>query len=119
LDLDRVVPDNPVSVSFGAHITVANTLALPPAKTTRDTPDPAGGHIKHAPQSGEPTGELHERAQLIVKKVAPEFNYHQLKDGIVFALQQCLERGVTTVHDIVPYVEPVRAYSEIHKEGNI
>src|SRR5882672_12888928 len=118
-DLDRAVPDNPVSISFGAHITVANTLALAAAKITRDTPDPAGGHIKHDPQSGEPTGELHERAQLIVKKVAPEFNYLQLKDGIVFALQQCLERGVTTVHDIVRYAEPVRAYQEIYKEGNM
>ena len=118
-DLDRAVPDNPVSVSFGAHITVANTLALAAAKITRDTPDPAGGHIKHDPQSGEPTGELHERAQLIVKKVAPEFNYLQLKDGIVFALQQCLERGVTTVHDIVRYAEPVRAYQEIYKEGKM
>jgi predicted amidohydrolase YtcJ len=118
-DLDRAVPDNPVSVSFGAHITVANTLALAAAKITRDTPDPAGGHIKHDPQSGEPTGELHERAQLIVKKVAPEFNYLQLKDGIVFALQQCLERGVTTVHDIVRYAEPVRAYQELYKEGNM
>jgi predicted amidohydrolase YtcJ len=118
-DLDRAVPDNPVSISFGAHITVANTLALAAAKITRDTPDPAGGHIKHAPQSGEPTGELHERAQLIVKKVAPEFNYLQLKDGIVFALQQCLERGVTTVHDIVRYAEPVRAYQEIYKEGRM
>jgi predicted amidohydrolase YtcJ len=118
-DLDRAVPENPVSVSFGAHITVANTLALAAAKITRDTPDPAGGHIKHDPQSGEPTGELHERAQLIVKKVAPEFNYLQLKDGIVFALQQCLERGVTTVHDIVRYAEPVRAYQEIYKEGNM
>jgi predicted amidohydrolase YtcJ len=118
-DLDRAVPDNPVSVSFGAHITVANTLALAAAKITRDTPDPAGGHIKHDPQTGEPTGELHERAQLIVKKVAPEFNYLQLKDGIVFALQQCLERGVTTVHDIVRYAEPVRAYQEIYKEGNM
>src|SRR5215475_5410602 len=118
-DLDRAVPDNPVSVSFGAHITVANTLALAAAKITRDTPDPAGGHIKHDPQSGEPTGELHERAQLIVKKVAPEFNYLQLKDGIVFALQQCLERGVTTVHDIVRYAEPVRAYQEVYKEGRM
>ena len=41
--------------------------------------------------------------RLILKKVAPEFNYLQLKDGIVFALNQCLERGVTTVHDIVRY----------------
>jgi predicted amidohydrolase YtcJ len=113
------VPDHPVSISFGAHITVGNSLALTAAKITRDTPDPAGGHIKHDPDTGEPTGELHERAQLILKKVAPEFNYLQLKDGIVFALKQCLERGVTTVHDIVRYAEPVRAYQEIYKEGRM
>ena len=118
-DLDGAIPDHPVSISFGAHITVGNTLALAAAKITRDTPDPAGGHIKHDPDTGEPTGELHERAQLILKKVAPEFNYLQLKDGIVFALQQCLERGVTTVHDIVRYAEPVRAYQEIYKEGRM
>jgi hypothetical protein len=118
-DLDGAVPDHPVSISFGAHITVGNTLALAAAKITRDTPDPAGGHIKHDPDTGEPTGELHERAQLILKKVAPEFNYLQLKDGIVFALQQCLERGVTTVHDIVRYADPVRAYQEIYKEGRM
>ncbi|HEX5020102.1 MAG TPA: amidohydrolase family protein, partial [Candidatus Binatia bacterium] len=70
-DLDRAVPDHPVSISFGAHITIGNTLALAAAKITRDTPDPAGGHIRHDPQTGEPTGELHERAQLILKKVAP------------------------------------------------
>ena len=118
-DLDSVCPDNPVSISFGAHVTIANSLALTTAKITRDTPHPAGGHIKHDAQTGEPTGELHERAQLIVKKVAPEFNYLQLKDGIVFALNQCLERGVTTVHDIVRYAEPVRAYQEIYKEGRM
>jgi predicted amidohydrolase YtcJ len=118
-DLDRAAPDHPVSISFGAHITIANSLALGAAKITRDTPDPAGGHIKRDPQTGEPTGELHERAQLIVKKVAPEFNYLQLKDGIVFALDQCLRRGVTTVHDIVRYAEPVRAYQELYQEGRL
>jgi hypothetical protein len=118
-DLDSVVPENPVSISFGAHITIGNSKALEAAKITSSTPDPAGGHIRKDPQSGEPTGELHERAQLILKKVAPEFNYLQLKDGIVFALNQCLERGVTTVHDIVRYAEPVRAYQEIYKEGRM
>jgi len=118
-DLDGVVPDNPVSISFGAHITIGNSRALGAAKITRDSPDPAGGHIKKDPQTGEPTGELHERAQLILRKVAPEFNYLQLKDGIVFALNQCLERGVTTVHDIVRYAEPVRAYQEIYQEGRM
>ncbi len=118
-DLDRAVPDHPVSISFGAHVTIGNSLALAAAKITRATPDPAGGHIHHDPQTGEPTGELHERAQLILRKVAPEFNYLQLKDGIVFALDQCLQRGVTTVHDIVRYAEPVRAYQEIYKEGRM
>jgi predicted amidohydrolase YtcJ len=118
-DLDRAVPSHPVSISFGAHVTIGNSLALAAAKITRDTPDPAGGNIRHDPQTGEPTGELHERAQLIMRKVAPEFNYLQLKDGIVFALHQCLQRGVTTVHDIVRYAEPVRAYQEIYKEGRM
>ncbi|HWO43320.1 MAG TPA: amidohydrolase [Candidatus Eisenbacteria bacterium] len=118
-DLDRAVPDHCVAISFGAHITVANSKALAAANITRDTADPPGGAIHRDPQSGEPSGELHERAQLILKKVAPDFNYLQLKDGIVFALNQCLERGVTTVHDIVRSGEPVRAYQEIHREGRL
>jgi predicted amidohydrolase YtcJ len=40
-DLDRAIPDHLVSISFGAHITVANGKALAAAKITRDTPDPA------------------------------------------------------------------------------
>ncbi len=118
-DLDRVLPDYPVSISFGAHITVGNSKALALAGITRETPDPPGGAIRHDPQSREPTGELHERAQLILKKVTPEFNYLQLKDGILFALSQCLERGVTTIHDIVRSGEPVRAYQELFREGKL
>jgi predicted amidohydrolase YtcJ len=118
-DLDRACPDHLVSISFGAHITIGNSKALAAANIDRDTPDPAGGHIKRDPQTGEPTGELHERAQLILRKAAPAFNYLQLKDGIVFALNQCLERGVTTVHDIVRSGEPVRAYQEIAAEGRL
>ncbi len=118
-DLDRAIPDHPVSISFGAHITIANTLALKLAKITKDSADPAGGAIRKDPQTGEPTGELHERAQLLLRKAAPVFSYLQLKDGIVYALNQCLERGVTTVHDIVRSGEPVRAYQEIFKEGKL
>ncbi len=118
-DLDRACPNQLVSISFGAHITVANTKALAAAAITRETTDPAGGAIRRDPQTGELTGELHERAQLILRKAAPEFSYLQLKDGIVFALNQCLERGVTTVHDIVRSGEPVRAYQEIFREGRL
>lgn len=118
-DLDRAVPDHPVSIAFGAHITIANSKALALAGIGRDSSDPAGGAIRRDPRSGEPTGELHERAQLILKKVAPEFNYLELKEGIVFALNQCLERGVTTIHDIVRSGEPIRAYQELLREGRL
>jgi predicted amidohydrolase YtcJ len=118
-DLDRACSDHLVSISFGAHVTIGNSRALELAKITRETPDPAGGMIHKDPQTGEPTGELHERAQLILRKVTPTFDYVQLKDGIVFALNQCLERGVTTVHDIVRSGEPVRAYQEVAREGRL
>jgi predicted amidohydrolase YtcJ len=118
-DLDGVLPDHPVSIAFGAHITIANSRALELAGIRRDTPDPAGGSITRDPQSGEPTGELHERAQLILKKVMPSYDYLQLKGGIVFALNQCLERGVTTIHDIVRSGEPIRAYQELQQEGHL
>src|SRR5258707_14437917 len=74
-DLNRAVPDNPVSISFGAHITVANNLTLAAVKINRDTPHPGGGDIKHDSQTGAPTGEVHDGVQLMVKKFAPAFNY--------------------------------------------
>ena len=50
-DLDRVVPDHPVSISFGAHITIGNSKALSLAGITRDSADPAGGAEIHKPES--------------------------------------------------------------------
>lgn len=118
-DLDEVVPDHPASVSFGAHITVANSKALAAAQISKDTPDPAGGAIERDPNTGEPTGILKERAQHIVSGVIPEFDATQRKLGIAYAVQQCLERGVTTIHDIVKDGAPIRAYQSLLAEGGL
>ena len=118
-ELDRVVPDHPVSISFGAHITVGNTQALELAGINTDTPDPAGGAIQHYPESREPTGQLKERAQLILRKVMPRYDSAQLKSGIAYAVAKCLERGVTTIHDVVKDGAPVRAYQELEREGEL
>lgn len=118
-DLDRVVPDHLVSISFGAHITVGNTKALELAKIDSRTPDPAGGHIRHYPETREPTGLLKERAQLILRKVTPRFNAEELKSGIVYAVNHCLQRGVTTIHDVVKDGASVRAYQELVREGSL
>ena len=118
-DLDAAVPEHPVSISFGAHVTVANSPALQLAGIDRDRQDPAGGTIERDPDTGEPTGILHERAQLIVSGITPDFDATQRKLGIAYAVQQCLERGVTTIHDIVKDPSAVRAYQELKAEGGL
>ncbi len=56
-ELDAVAPQNPAYISFGAHVSIANTLALQEQGITRDTPSPQGGTIVKEPLTGEPTGE--------------------------------------------------------------
>ena len=40
-----------------------------------------------------------------------------MKEGIKYGAKKCLERGMTTVHDIVQSPEEVRAYQEVYAEG--
>jgi predicted amidohydrolase YtcJ len=58
-DMDMATTDHPAFISFGAHITVVNSLGLQVAGITSDTPDPIAGIIVKD-DSGEPTGLLRE-----------------------------------------------------------
>ena len=51
-ELDAAAPDHPTYVTFGAHSTVANTLALRLKGVTRDTPSPQGGTVVMDPEMG-------------------------------------------------------------------
>src|SRR6202012_4842289 len=101
----------------GAHITVANSKALEIAGVTKETQPPGGGAIEIDPDTGELTGKLVERAQYLVRNAMPAYSYEQMKKGIVYATQQALRRGITTIHDIVTNAETVRAYQELVLEG--
>lgn len=62
-DLDAASTEHPISISHtSGHQSVANSLALSLAGITRETADPAGGHIVKD-ENGEPTGRLQESAQ--------------------------------------------------------
>jgi len=138
-DLDKATVDHPAYISFGAHITIANSLGLKVANVTKDTPNPIAGIIfKDA--SGEPTGLLREKAQNLVTNLASpggkeliedainrsvtipsimSYDLEDLKVGVKSAAQKCLERGVTTVHDIVTSADEIRAYQEVLEEGDL
>ena len=117
-DLDEAAPDHPVSINFGAHITIANTRALELAGIDAATPAPAGGAIEFA-ENGEPTGKLVERAQYLVRNVVPKYSYEQMKEGVLFAADRCLSRGITNIHDIVTNDASIRAYQELVDEGTL
>jgi predicted amidohydrolase YtcJ len=62
-DLDAIVPDRPVFlINKDLHGAWVNSLALERAGITKDTPDPSDGRIERDPDTGEPTGMLHEGA---------------------------------------------------------
>ena len=111
-ELDVAAPNNPVSINFGAHITIVNSKALEIAGISKNTAPPAGGAIEHD-ESGELSGKLVERAQYLVRNVIPEYSYEEMKQGILFASERCLARGITNIHDIVTNNESIRAYQEL------
>ena len=118
-ELDSAAPDHPVSIGFGAHVTIANSRALELAHVTPETRPPGGGAIEVDPATGKLTGKLVERAQYLVRNVIPAYTYEQMKDGIVFATKRALRRGVTTIHDIVTNNETIRGYQELMLEGRL
>lgn len=66
-DLDAASTDHPILVTHSSgHQSVVNSLALSLGNITRDTPDPAGGHIVKDDQ-GEPTGRLQESARRLLQ----------------------------------------------------
>ncbi len=118
-DLDPALPDHPAYVSFGAHVTQANSLALAARGITRETPDPPGGTIEHDRATREPTGILLERAQYLLKDRQPAIDQAELEDNIVMLLEACRRRGATTIHDIVAGPREVLAYINLANQGRL
>ena len=117
-ELDSAAPRNPTYISFGAHVVIANTLALRERGITRDTPDPQGGAVLKNP-AGEPTGELRERAQFLVKRKDDAIDPEILAERIAIELEKCSHRGVTSIHDIVITKEEVQAYQLLARAGRL
>jgi predicted amidohydrolase YtcJ len=118
-ELDAAVPRNPAYISFGAHVVIANTPALRARGISRDTPSPQGGTVVKEPLTGEPTGELRERAQFLVKRREGDIDAESLAERIEVELEKCSHRGVTGIHDIVISKEEVQAYQLLARAGRL
>jgi hypothetical protein len=128
-EIDSVVPDNPVYVARGAHITVVNSMAFRLAGISRETSDPEGGEFKRDPKTGELTGlVLVFPAQDMIRKVMPKLTYEDKIEGlrsVVKEYNRCgitgvIEPGLGVFSDIeCSYSEDLRAYMELWSKGEL
>jgi predicted amidohydrolase YtcJ len=109
--LDAVVPDRAVFLpNRDGHGAWVNSRALALADITSATPDPADGRIERDP-AGEPAGTLHEGAQWLVERIAPEPSRTDVYEGLLRAQRYLHSLGITAWQDaIVEAVGPVSAF---------
>jgi predicted amidohydrolase YtcJ len=95
--LSAVTPDHPVLLTRAdGHALIANARAMADLGITSETPVPDGGEmIRDA--AGEPTGLFVDSAQGLVDPGArTEAQTHQ---ALSLAMEECLEKGVTSLTD--------------------
>ncbi|MGC2697066.1 MAG: amidohydrolase [Candidatus Angelobacter sp.] len=115
--IDPVTPDTPVWVNrYDGHESLANSVVLRLAGITSKTPDPDGGQIVRDPQ-GNPTGVLRDSAQALVNKVMPAMSAAHRMRAIHQAIDHAASVGVTSVQDMNPSYEDVKAYAELQEKG--
>ena len=117
--IDPVTPNTPVFVNrYDGHESLANSVALGLANITAKTPDPPGGEIIRDAQ-GNPTGVLRDAAQDLVAKVMPPMSHSRRMRAIKQAMDYAASLGVTSVQDMNPSYDDVKAYSELQEKGQL
>ena len=97
--IDAVIADRPVYVTErDGHMGFANAKALQLAGITAATPDPPNGHIMKG-ANGEPTGELKEAAQRLVRRLIPPESADDRYAALLEHMDEAAAAGITAVQD--------------------
>ncbi|MBU0559619.1 MAG: amidohydrolase [Bacteroidetes bacterium] len=119
--LSQVSPFNPVMLSHASgHAVFANKRAMNLAGIDTSTKDPAGGRIVRDSLKNA-IGVFEEEAEMLIyneyKKHIDKKSEAELKNdklaAIKLAVQECLENGITTVHDAGAYFNEVNLFKEL------
>jgi predicted amidohydrolase YtcJ len=117
--IDAVTRDIPVFISrLDGHMGLANTRALELAGITPESPDPEGGTIVRASDSGHPTGILKDDAMGLVFRIMPSRTAEELDEALQRAMNHALSNGVTQIYDMGDW-EDFRTFRRAAKQGNL
>jgi len=97
--IDAVISDRPVYVAErDGHMGLANSKALALAGITRDTKDPPNGHIMRD-ANGEPTGELKEAAQRLMRTHIPPETPDEMYQTFLTHMNEAAADGMTAAQN--------------------
>jgi len=125
--LSAVTPANPVLLSHASgHAAFANAVALERGGVGRDTKAPDGGEILRD-SSGAPTGLLRETAEDLVSAAlqkdlarrTPAQVTADLDRRIDLAVEECLRKGITSIHDAGSPLDVVARYRQRAEAGTL
>jgi predicted amidohydrolase YtcJ len=117
--LSAVSPENPVFLTHASgHAALANARAMTIAGIDAASRDPQGGEIVRN-AAGAPTGVLVEAASSLVGRHVPLTEPAYQERLLESAIQECLENGITTVHDAGSGRVAVAAYQRLLDSGRL
>lgn len=121
-ELDPATPNHPVIViTVGGHFSIVNSKAFEKAGVTKNTPDPVGGMFDRDPETGEPTGGLHEKARNIIMPggyYGREPTKEEASEGAKRILMANAKAGLTCIYDMVAKPQ-IRAVLDLKNRGDL
>jgi predicted amidohydrolase YtcJ len=119
-DLDEVVSDRPAYLeNRDGHGAWVNSRAIEMAGITASTPDPSDGRIERDPDTGDPSGTLHEGAMELVEDLVPEPTPEQWEAAIADAQAYLHSLGITSWQDAWVKREQLAAYRALAERGHL
>jgi predicted amidohydrolase YtcJ len=117
--IDAATPDIPVWVNrYDGHESLANSVTLKLANITAASQDPPGGQIIRDAK-GNPTGVLRDAAMELVTKVMPAMTHAHRMRAIKQAMDHAASMGVTSIQDMNPPNDDLKAYSELQEKNQL
>mgnify|MGYP001827711146 CR=1 FL=1 len=115
--LSAVSPDNPVVLTRAdGHAILANAKAMALLGITGQTPTPDGGEIIHDAE-GNPTGVFVDNAAGLV--TAEARTEAETRRALRLAMEECLEKGVTSLTDAGATTEVLDLYRAHASRGEL
>jgi predicted amidohydrolase YtcJ len=121
--LNEVSADNPVYLSHASgHASFANAKALDMAGISNlkgERPGEVEGGEIILDELGNPTGVLTERASGLVARLIPETTPEKDEEALTLALQELVEKGITSFHDAGSGQEVIDLVQKFKNEGKL